>query len=163
MNNAGGTYSPLDKLRPKHPAETVQVRLWLHSLFLIVFRDNPKPPSLPEESRYHGAVLFADISGFTPLTEKMCKMGLEGIEKMSLHLNAFFDNLIGENVSCFTSDLLVLIESHGGDVIKFAGDALMSVWWSNSAQNLATSVIFASQCALAMQVCKNCDLFYTDF
>lgn len=132
-------------------APTAHLTSYVPKILLKRFKDNPKPPSLPEESRYHGAVLFADISGFTPLTEKMCKMGLEGIEKMSLHLNAFFDNLIGENVSCFTSDLLVLIESHGGDVIKFAGDALMSVWWSNSAQNLATSVIFASQCALAMQ------------
>jgi len=36
--------------------------------------------------------------GFTPLTEKMSQLGAKGIELMTLHLNNFFDKLIGAHL-----------------------------------------------------------------
>lgn len=60
----------------------------------------------PEMESYPACVMFADLSGFTPLTEKMSKMGLEGVEKLTTELNKYFDKLIG------------IIHRHGGDIVK---------------------------------------------
>lgn len=94
--------------------------------------------SVPEETWSHGVVLFADISGFTPLTERMSKEGLKGIEKLSSYLNEFFNKLIQ------------IIHFHGGDVIKFAGDALMALWSVPYATDLPPQVVLACHCALQM-------------
>jgi class 3 adenylate cyclase len=51
-----------------------------------------------------------DISGFTPFAERLCSKGSIGVEMLIEHLNAYFDQLIG------------LVEMHGGDILKFAGD-----------------------------------------
>ena len=62
--------------------------------------------SLPD--RTEGSVLFADISGFTPLTESLRNsLGQrQGAEELSLY-----------------SALIAEIERYGGSVIGFAGDA----------------------------------------
>lgn len=62
------------------------------------------------------ALLFVDMSGFTPLTERLSAEGAQGIEKLSFHLNGFFGKMID------------VVRAHGGDVLKFAGDALMISW-----------------------------------
>jgi class 3 adenylate cyclase len=61
--------------------------------------------------RFPAAVLFADISGFTALTEHLAQQGPAGAEILTRELNTYFGRLID------------LITIHGGDVIKFAGDA----------------------------------------
>jgi class 3 adenylate cyclase len=61
---------------------------------------------LPETEAFSSSVLFADISGFTALTEKLAGMGLEGIERLTAELNQYFDKLIG------------IIYKHGGDIVK---------------------------------------------
>lgn len=63
-----------------------------------------------------GAVLVADISGFTPLTERLTKKGPGGIELLTKCINSYFDLIIGT------------VEAHGGDVIKFAGDAVICLF-----------------------------------
>ena len=60
-----------------------------------------------------GALLFVDISGFTALSERLSLQGARGLEELSSHLNGYF------------SVMLDCIHRHGGDVVKFAGDALM--------------------------------------
>ena len=62
------------------------------------------------------AVLFADISGFTPLTESFAQRGPAGVEMLTRVLNDFFGRVIET------------IHSHGGDIVKFAGDALTIIW-----------------------------------
>ena len=69
----------------------------------------------PDSSRYQvvdGTLLFLDISGFTPLTERLARRGKAGAEELTDHLNVVFGGLIG------------LAANHGGDVLKFGGDAL---------------------------------------
>ncbi len=84
--------------------------------------------------RVHGAALFADISGFTPLTEALvAELGAQrGAEELSAILDRLFD------------ELLAHLHTHGGSVVYFSGDAV-TCWLDGDDGVLATS------CALAMQ------------
>ena len=84
----------------------------------IVRRYNrlPEPPTEARFESYDGAVLFLDISGFTKMTEELAKLGSEGTEQITRILNSNFDKLV-EHVC-----------RHGGEVVKFAGDAFAAVW-----------------------------------
>jgi class 3 adenylate cyclase len=59
---------------------------------------------------------IAVISGFTALSERLAERGPEGVEELTQVLNAYFGQLID------------LITAHGGDVVKFSGDALLAFW-----------------------------------
>ena len=50
---------------------------------------------------------------------------------------------------------ITLVTSHGGDIIKFAGDALMAMWQENLADTRPLSCLRAAQCAIDLQ--KNLD------
>jgi class 3 adenylate cyclase len=65
-------------------------------------------------SRVHGAALFADISGFTPLTEALAnELGSQrASEVLTGHLNRVFHAVIAE------------LDRYGGEVIYFSGDAI---------------------------------------
>jgi class 3 adenylate cyclase len=52
------------------------------------------PTLVPLVEQFPAAVLFADISGFTPLTEALAQRGAEGPEEMTRLLNAYFSRLI---------------------------------------------------------------------
>ncbi len=92
------------------------------------------------EDTYQGALLFADISGFTPLTEQFAQAGPAGAEKLASFLNDYFGRLID------------LVEGHGGDVVKFAGDALIAIWTDQSTgESLDRLAAAACQCALQGQ------------
>jgi|HigsolmetaAR202D_1030399.scaffolds.fasta_scaffold00071_9 Adenylate and Guanylate cyclase catalytic domain./Tetratricopeptide repeat. len=90
---------------------------------------------LPISSHAEAALLFVDISGFTALTEQLGRKGPVGAEQLSGILNTTF------------SQILDLIAMHGGDVVKFAGDALLAVWMADETDSLATSALRATQCA----------------
>ncbi|MCL4264562.1 MAG: tetratricopeptide repeat protein [Anaerolineae bacterium] len=87
---------------------------------------------LPE--RTQGAALFADVSGFTQLTEALAQeLGpRRGAEELTGHLNQVYDALITE------------LHRFGGSVISFAGDAITC--WLNGDDGLR-----GVACALAMQ------------
>jgi adenylate cyclase len=109
--------------------------------------------ALPEYTR--GAALFADISGFTPLTEALDRaLGpRRSVEALVQQINAIYHALIAE------------VERHGGSVIGFAGDSI-SCWFDQpglrtedrglsemrSAQSSALSPHHSAvACALALQ------------
>jgi adenylate cyclase len=91
--------------------------------------------ALPEQ--LEGAGLFADISGFTPLTEKLTQsLGQRrGIEELALQINQVYETLI-QDVSRF-----------GGSVLGFAGDAI--ICWFDSSDQQATQR--AAACSTAMR------------
>ena len=60
-----------------------------------------------------GTLVFADISGFTPLTERLSHQGRVGAEHLTDVLNDVFSRLLGAAFA------------HGGDLLKFGGDALL--------------------------------------
>ncbi len=95
---------------------------------------------LPE--KVEGSVLFADISGFTPLTEALTEIyGLQrGAEELSLYLNNIYDALIG------------MVNNYGGSVISFSGDAI-TCWFDDQLppSQTAKSSLRAIACALHMQ------------
>jgi class 3 adenylate cyclase len=71
---------------------------------------------VPQADRFLAAVLFADISGFTPLTEALAQKGPEGAEELTRLLNGYFGRMIA------------LAEAEGGEVVKFSGDAVTVVF-----------------------------------
>eukprot|EP00981_Chlorochromonas_danica_P016238 scaffold16232_cov1044-Ochromonas_danica.AAC.1 len=60
--------------------------------------------------RFHGSLLFVDISGFTALSLKL------DVETLKNHINEYF------------TKMLDIVDKWDGDVVKFAGDALYIVW-----------------------------------
>src|SRR5690606_38427385 len=72
--------------------------------------------------------------------ERMSSLGAKGIEIMSAALNTYFDKLIR------------IVHNYGGDVIKFAGDAVLACWpTSLTSDQMGRMVVLTCQCALAIQ------------
>ena len=69
----------------------------------------------------HAAAIFSDASGFTALTERLAQQP-NGAEVMCRTMNRFLSAMIN------------IIHSYGGDVVKFAGDALLVVFPIDAAQ-----------------------------
>jgi predicted ATPase/class 3 adenylate cyclase len=111
---------------------------YLPRLLLQSLEETPSSGQ-PVEREFSAAVLFADISGFTALTERLAARGAEGVEELSAILNAYFGRIIDT------------IHAHGGDVIKFAGDALLAVWVTDETSDLSECVRRTAQCGLAIQ------------
>ena len=88
--------------------------------------------SLPDRTK--GAVLFADVSGFTPLTEMLVqKLGPErGAEEVIFQLNRVYDAIIGK------------VDLYGGSVISFGGDAI-TCWFDDDDGKRALTSAFAMQ------------------
>ena len=80
-----------------------------------------------------GTLVFADISGFTRLTERLAARGPFGAEEMSDHLDAVL------------SELLTAAYDHGGWLVKWGGDALLLMFDS------ADHALRACDAAAAMQ------------
>jgi len=89
---------------------------------------------VPLPERTQGSALFADISGFTPLTEALARtLGpRRGAEELTVHLNRVYEALNQQ------------VNQHAGSVTAFAGDAITC--WFDQDDGLR-----ATLCALAMQ------------
>jgi class 3 adenylate cyclase/predicted ATPase len=113
---------------------------YIPSLLISQITKTSEAEELKEFEHQCGTVMLADISGFTALTEQLMQQGPTGVEALTERLNALL------------SELIALITGHGGDVIKFAGDALLSFWSTTAhAESLETVTQWAAQCAIAMQ------------
>jgi len=64
------------------------------------------------EHRFYCVVAFADVSGFTKMSEQLSTIGREGAEALTAILNSYFTAMISR------------IEESGGFVGKFGGDAM---------------------------------------
>src|SRR5512145_145191 len=106
------TYLPQDRLRALARGET-----------------------LPD--RTQGSALFADISGFTPLTETLrAALGpRRGAEELTKQLDAVF------------AALIAAVEDFGGSVIDFAGDSI-TCWFD---ETHGPAALRAVACAAALQ------------
>ena len=92
---------------------------------------------------FSGALFFADISGFSRLTEHLASRP-DGAEQIGAYLNQYLGRLVDA------------IEAHGGDVLKFAGDAVIAMWTAHDVEGdpthgLGTAMQAAAACALRAQ------------
>jgi class 3 adenylate cyclase/tetratricopeptide (TPR) repeat protein len=105
--------------------------------------EEPEAAGQASADRLVGALLLADISGFTAITERLAAGGPGGAEELRGLLDGAF------------SPLLELIAETGGDVFKFAGDALLACWpvpaGDHDGRGLAAATAAAAGCAEAMQ------------
>ncbi|MCO4768970.1 MAG: AAA family ATPase [Deltaproteobacteria bacterium] len=87
------------------------------------------------------ALMFADISGFSLLAESLAETyGDHASDRLVSILNAQFGRWID------------LVAEHAGEVVKFAGDAIVAIWpvQDDSPGALRDAVLAAGRCALAV-------------
>eukprot|EP01032_Pedospumella_encystans_P010660 gene10660-12444_t len=77
--------------------------------------------------RFHGALLFVDISGFTVLSQKL------KVDDLKNHINAYFQKIVD------------IIDKYDGEIIKFAGDALFIVWQTKVSDTADENFLQASK------------------
>ncbi|KAL4102588.1 hypothetical protein PRIC1_006333 [Phytophthora ramorum] len=102
-------------------------------------QDMHHPLPMPTTHRTTVVSMFADVSGFTAMTESLAARGPVGAEDLGKHLNSYFEQL------------LRLVSSAGGDVFKFAGDAMLIFWPESKEDTLDSLLRRALQCALRIQ------------
>lgn len=85
---------------------------YLPRYLVELITEDPTPGQVSGNFR-HGAVMFADVSGFTAMSEKLSALGKEGAEEITSVLDQYFDAM------------LEIGDYFGGDLLKFGGDALL--------------------------------------
>src|SRR4029453_18662890 len=120
--------APSETVRDEPEAYIARDRRWT----LATHRDMP--------DRVEGSALFADISGFTPLTEALAnELGSQrGSEELTANLGRVFHAVIEE------------LHRRGGDVIYFSGDAI-TCWLDGDDGTRATAAGLAMQEAMARE------------
>ena len=90
---------------------------------------------------WEGSLLFADLSGFTALSERLSALGRQGAEEISTVICRLFDAQIAE------------LHAHQGMLFKFGGDAITAFF---DAESLGPAhATAAAAAALAMQARMN--------
>lgn len=84
-----------------------------------------------------GALLFADISGFTTMSERLSQVGREGAEEVTAVVNRYFDVM------------LTILKEYRGELIRFGGDALLGLFTEGHGRY--SSATQAVQAAMKMQ------------
>lgn len=93
---------------------------------------------------FQGALLLADVTGFTRLTEHISQTGKAGIEILTNCMNSYFSQIID------------LVHSCQGDVIRFAGDSVICAFRPKGEdllledRGLRKATAAAVECASAM-------------
>lgn len=118
-------------------ARNVERQLVTHVPDLVVFDKNPG--KIPHVHKFDGVLLFADVSGFTTLTEKYTQSSGKGTDALTVTLNAYIGKIV--------QNILQL----GGDILKFAGDAILAVWKVTERKYLPFAISQAVKCSIAIQ------------
>ena len=101
---------------------------------------HPERSPLTQAQRFDAVVLFADVSGFTAISEALGASGKTGTEELTRILNGYFEPMIG------------LIHTYGGMIGKFGGDAMTVVFpCAGSLRDDPGAAQCALHCALEMQ------------
>ena len=94
---------------------------------------------IPSVRKFQAVVFMTDVSGFTMLTETYSLKGKGGTDKLTKTLA----NYMGPLAEC--------ILRCDGDIIKFAGDAFLSVWEVRSEEEYPEMLQKVIDCALYCQ------------
>ncbi|XP_026511379.1 adenylate cyclase type 10-like [Terrapene carolina triunguis] len=126
-------------MEQRKPSDSTTIgKVAAHVPDLIVYGDFSQ--EVPFIENFDGVLLFADISGFTALSEKFSMdTSLDrGVEQLTQTLNHYVGDIVEE----------VLI--YGGDILNFAGDALLALWKVQRSQ-LSDIITLALKCSLRIQ------------
>lgn len=93
----------------------------------------------PSIERFHAALLFVDISGFTVLSQRL------NVDDLRYHINAYFKKILD------------IVHNYSGDVVKFAGDALFIIF-QTAVQSSSESTLHHRQYLLCPLKCNNFSL-----
>jgi len=104
---------------------------------VVVQSDHRRP--LPFRVTTQAVLLFLDISGFTALCEKYSQAAKTGTEQLTKTLNGYMSALVSE------------IITYDGDILKFAGDAILCMWPVDTLLAMALTVENVILCALDIQ------------
>ena len=77
-----------------NPALTEVLASYVPKLIQNRIIADPSPIESPLAEEIQAAILFADISGFTLLTERLAEKGPTGVETLARILNEYFGQLI---------------------------------------------------------------------
>lgn len=95
--------------------------------------------AVPRRETFESVCLFADVSGFTALCERLASLRPEGAEDVARYINAYVAQIVRIIAKC------------GGDVVKFAGDAVITIWPPAPGEDAATLCRRAVQAGLEIQ------------
>ncbi|XP_069082624.1 adenylate cyclase type 10 [Pleurodeles waltl] len=114
---------------------------------LVVYGD--LSDKLPYTQNFHGVLLFADVSGFTALTEKFSMANKKGYgaDQLTKTLNGYIGEIVDRVLTA------------GGDILNFAGDALLALW-KVERMELSEVITLAAKCSLDIQ--KDCGVRNTE-
>jgi class 3 adenylate cyclase/tetratricopeptide (TPR) repeat protein len=89
--------------------------------FVALDRARSLASGVPLPDRAHGAALFADVSGFTALTDALvAERGRKrGAEELLGHINSAYEQLVSA------------VHDHAGSIVGFAGDAV-TCWFDDA-------------------------------
>ncbi len=94
----------------------------------------------PHAERFQAATMFADISGFTALTETLARHSPAGAEELMELLNRYFSRMITHT------------ERYGGQVVRLSGDAIIALFAvSDNAISLTRVALNAMYTSVEMQ------------
>lgn len=83
----------------------------------------------------HAAVLFIDLSGYSKISSAIASKGAHALSSV---------------VNSYLHNILQIVHANGGDVVKFAGDAVL-VLWEGQRQELEINIKCAARCAMSIQ------------
>jgi class 3 adenylate cyclase/tetratricopeptide (TPR) repeat protein len=123
---------------------------YVPNLVIRRIQTNPEPISAPTFESFDAAAMYADITGFTALTERLDRLPLAergaGAEALTRVINAYFEQLIE------------LIIQHRGDIVKFTGDGMLALWPVREGElpgTLRDAILLAGECGLKVQEALN--------
>ncbi len=116
-----------------------ELRKYVPNLILQRLEKEPNFIEKPFSETYLTASLFIDIVEFSKLTEIVVEKYQNGLE------------LIANILSLYLEQLIRIITNSGGDILKFAGDALFVVWTAENENLLPEKILKAALCGLHIQ------------
>nr|XP_002121896.2 adenylate cyclase type 10-like [Ciona intestinalis] len=134
------------KIGGANKPDDVERKLFSHIPDLVIFDKNYG--KVPHILKFDGVLLFADVSGFTALTERYTMSSEKGTDALTVTLNDYIGKIVQ------------FILQAGGDILKFAGDAILAVWKVKERSDLKHAISQATKCSLAIQ--DKCDNQATD-
>ncbi|XP_041919969.1 adenylate cyclase type 10-like isoform X3 [Alosa sapidissima] len=113
---------------------------------LVVYSDFRR---IPYVEHFNGVLLFADVSGFTALTERfsMCSKKGYGADELTRTLNSYIGDIVSH------------ILAAGGDILNYAGDAILALWTVERSR-ISELISMVVKCGLNIQ--DNCGVRETD-